>query len=44
MIIFMTEGTEFTGLADRIRCIVSAYAVAKLTGFPSTYIMTKALN
>ena len=34
MIIFMTEGTEFTGLADRIRCIVSAYAVAKAYGLP----------
>lgn len=34
MIIFMTEGTEFTGLADRFRCIVSAYVVAKAHNLP----------
>jgi len=34
MIIFMTEGTEFTGLADRFRCIISAYAVARAHGLP----------
>ena len=34
MVIFMTEGTEFTGLADRIRCVISAYAVAKEYNLP----------
>lgn len=29
VISYMTEGTEFTGIADRLRSIVSAYVIAK---------------
>ena len=32
MIVYMTEGTEFTGIADRLRCMVSAYVMAKENG------------
>lgn len=32
IVVYMTEGTEFTGIADRLRCMVSAYVTAKENG------------